>query len=76
MLEDLRGPYTDELPAIIEWDLYEFFRAPGVYYYSDHDKDKIRYYGADPSMMTHMYGYRLGTPEEVHELKNSNQKEE
>ena len=56
-------PNKDDLP--IKWNLYEFFRAPGIYYYSDHDPRKIHYYNSDPLMMPHIYGYRLGTREEV-----------
>ncbi len=76
MLEDLRRPHTDELPSPIEWELYEFFRAPGIYYYSDNDTGNIRYYGSHSSMMSHLYGYRLGTKEEVNVFRKLNQKEE
>lgn len=53
----------------IHWDLYEFFRAPGIYYHLVGDTGKIRQYGSGPSMMPHIYGYRLGTKEEVDVFK-------
>ncbi|CAF3238270.1 unnamed protein product [Rotaria socialis] len=56
------------------WNLYEFFRAPGIYYYSNDDTGRVSYYGADISMITDLYGYRLGTQEEVQVLKKLNQK--
>ena len=77
MLEDLRQPQTDELPSPIEWELYEFFRAPGIYYYhSDNDTGKIRYYGSHSSMKSYLYGYRLGTKEEVNVFRKLYEKEE
>jgi hypothetical protein len=33
------------------------------------DTGKIRQYGSGPSMMPHIYGYRLGTKEEVDVFK-------
>jgi hypothetical protein len=48
-----------------EWNLYEFFQAPGIYYYSDDTTLKLSYYGSGESMKPHIYGYRLGTEEEV-----------
>lgn len=53
----------------IEWKLYGFFRAPGIYYYTDTDTGKIRYYDSGPLMMSNIYGYRLGTKEEVDILR-------
>ncbi|CAF3339053.1 unnamed protein product, partial [Rotaria sp. Silwood2] len=75
MLEDSQHTNDSQNTLPIEWNLYDFFRAPGIYYRPDDDNDveKILYYGSDPSMMPNIYGYRLGTLEEVHVLKKLNQ---
>jgi hypothetical protein len=49
----------------IEWDLYDFFQGPGIYYHSDEKPEKTSYYGSGSSMKPHIYGYRLGTEEEI-----------
>lgn len=54
-----------------DWQLYWFFRAPGIYHRSDTDSRKIFYYKSDPLMKADVYGYRLGTREEVQELKKN-----
>lgn len=55
----------DENDIPTEWNLYEFFRAPGIYYFMDKNSDQIHYYGSDSLMAPHTYGYRLGAKEEV-----------
>jgi hypothetical protein len=55
----------------IEWDLYDFFQAPGIYYYSDETPDKVSYFGEAPSMRPSLYGYRLGTDEEIYVFERS-----
>ncbi len=63
---------TKMVNGVIEWDLYEFFRAPGIYYYVDGDvKEK---YDSGPSMRPDLYGYRLGTEEEVDRIEELRQK--
>ncbi len=69
MLKNSQLSNTDEINTPIEWNLYAFFRAPGIYYYSENDTGKIRYYGSGPLMMPDIYGYRLGTKEEVDVFK-------
>jgi hypothetical protein len=76
MLEESQVSTDDMIAAAIEWDLYDFFRAPGIYYYSDDGTGKIRYYGSGPSMKHEIYGYRLGTREEVDVFKRLNQNKE
>ena len=49
----------------IEWNLYEFFRAPGVCFYSEGDKGEAYYYGSGALMKADIYGYRLGAREEI-----------
>ena len=59
----------DEQPEPIIWDLHEFYRAPGIYYYSNGDKGQIYYDNPAPFMHPDVYGYRLGTREEIDSLK-------
>ncbi|CAF1085516.1 unnamed protein product [Rotaria sordida] len=73
ILKDSQQTIPDENTLPIEWNLYDLFRAPGIYYHSDGDIGKIRYYGSDPLMMPDIYGYRLGTREEVHVFKKLHQ---
>ena len=54
----------------IEWDLYDFFQGPGIYYHSNDKSEKISYYGSGSSMKPHIYGYRLGTEEEIDVLQS------
>lgn len=70
MLKTQQPPNPEEIIPTIEWKLYAFFRAPGIYYYSDNGTEKIRYYGLGPSMISNVYGHRLGTKEEVDVFKN------
>ncbi len=60
---------TNETTLPIEWNLYAFFHAPGIYYHSGKDTGKLHYYGSGPSMIPDNYGYRLGTKEEVDVFK-------
>jgi hypothetical protein len=69
MLKNSQSSDKNETISPIEWNLYAFFRAPGIYYYADNDTGKIRYYDSGPSMMSNIYGYRLGTKEEVDVFK-------
>jgi hypothetical protein len=69
MLKDSQAPNADENLTSIYWDLYEFFRAPGIFYHSNGDTGKIQHYRIGPSMMPQKYGYRLGTKEEVDVFK-------
>ena len=73
MLEELEQPLPDEDDLPIKWNLYEFFHAPGIYYYSDYGIGKIHYYSSHPLMMPHIYGYRLGSREEVDLFKRLDQ---
>jgi hypothetical protein len=60
---------TDEaMNSPVEWNLYEFFRGPGIWYYSQGNTGKICYYGLGPSMRSDLYGYRRGLVEEVDRL--------
>ena len=69
MLGKSRKPVNQTANASIEWDLYEFFRAPGIYYYSDGALQQWSRFGSGPSMKPKIYGYRLGTREEVDVFK-------
>ncbi|CAF3754531.1 unnamed protein product, partial [Rotaria sp. Silwood1] len=73
MLEDSQQTINKENISSIKWNLYEFFRAPGIYYHSDGDIGPILYYGTNSLMIPDIYGYRLGTLEEVNVIKKLNQ---
>ncbi len=69
MLKKSHVADIDDAITSIEWDLYAFFVAPGIFYHSDEDARKIHYYGSAPWMISDKYGYRLGTKEEVDVMK-------
>ena len=71
MLRKSKVVSLDEDISSIEWDLYAFFQAPGIFYHSDADPRKTHFYRSGPSMLPDKYGYRLGTKEEVDLLKKS-----
>ena len=72
MLERAHVPTEDMIALAIEWDLYDFFRGPGIYFHSDDGARKHRYYGTAEFMKPNVYGYRLGTREEVDVLRTIN----
>ncbi len=74
MLNESNQPTAEKMNSVIEWDLYEFFQAPGIYYESDDGTRKKCYYGSGPSMRPDLYGYRLGTREEVDKFEKLKQK--
>jgi len=76
MLKDSQLLNSDAIAPPIEWNLYAFFRAPGIYYHSDNDTGKIYYYNSGPLMIPDIYGYRLGTKEEVDVFKRLEPEEE
>jgi hypothetical protein len=76
MLKNSQLLSRDAITPSIEWNLYSFFRAPGIYYHSDNDTGKIHHYHSGPSMIPDIYGYRLGTKEEVDVFKRLKPEEE
>lgn len=76
MLEKFNQPTNEAMILPLEWELYSFFQGPGIYYSTDSDTNNIFIYGSDPSMKPHLYGYRLGSAEEVDKLKKLNEKKE
>lgn len=75
MLKKSRVANVDETIASIEWDVYSFFHAPGIFYRPDGENGKTHFFRSGPLMMPDKYGYRLGTKEEVDLLKNTKPKD-
>ena len=69
MLQQASEAETNLPSRTIEWNLYDFFRAPGIYYETIDGKTATYFYGSGPSMQADMYGYRLGTPEEIDTMR-------
>lgn len=74
MLQELSESEAGAIPSKIEWDLYEFFQAPGIYYEKNGELSEAHFYNSGPSMRADIYGYRLGTPEEIETIRMKSSK--
>lgn len=75
MLKKSRVTNVDASIGTIEWDVYSFYHAPGIFYRPDDENGKTHFFRSGPSMMPDKYGYRLGTKEEVDLLKSMKAKD-
>lgn len=74
MLQELPESESNNTNEMIRWDLYEFFRAPGIYCEGNEEKPTTYFYASGPSMKAKIYGYRLGTPEEIDTIRMKSSK--
>ena len=75
MLDSISEPDANDEHPLIEWDLYEFFRAPGVCFYSNGDSGEKYLYHSGASMKADVYGFRLGAREEIDSWREKHRKE-